>query len=83
LLPPFSRFIQIDLCSLIIQNTALGIDMKGLVKSEEQLQAEQQQAMMMQLTQQGIGPAINAGGQLMKQGMENGTSQSGEQVPAE
>ena len=64
--------------------TALGIDMKGIVKSEEQLQAEQQQAMMMQLTQQGIGPAINAGGQLMiKQGMENGTSQSGEQVPAE
>lgn len=58
--------------------TALGIDMKGLVKSEEQLQQEQQQQQMMALAQQGIGPAINAGGQIMRQGMQNGTSQSSE-----
>lgn len=64
--------------------TSLGIDMKGLVKSPEQLQQEQQQAMMMQLAQQGIGPAINAGGQIMKQGMQqDGTSQSSEQPAAE
>lgn len=58
--------------------TALGIDMKGLVKSDQQLQAEQQaqqqqqqQAMMMQMAQQGIGPAINAAGGMAKQGMAN------------
>jgi hypothetical protein len=56
--------------------TALGIDMKGLVLSEEQLQQQQQQAMMMQLAQQGIGPAINAGGKLMQQGMQNGSSET-------
>lgn len=62
--------------------TALGMDMKGLVKSPEQLQQEQQQAMMQQLAQQGIGPAINAGGQLMKQGMQDGASQPDQQDAA-
>lgn len=56
--------------------TALGIDMKGLVKSEDQLMQEQQQAMMAQMAQQGVGPAINAVGQLAKQGMQiDGASQ--------
>lgn len=46
--------------------TALGIDMKGLVKSDQQLQQEQQQAQQaeqqaqqMQMMQAGIAPAIN------------------------
>lgn len=58
--------------------TALGIDQKGLVKSEAQLQVEMQQAQMMALAQQGIGPAITAGGQILKQGMQDGTSQTGQ-----
>ena len=47
--------------------TALGIDMDGLVKSQEQLQAEQQQAeeqmeaqQMMEMAQTAVSPAINA-----------------------
>jgi len=51
--------------------TSLGIDMKGLVKSPEQIQQEQQQAMMMQMAQQCMNPAITQAGQLMKQKMAN------------
>jgi hypothetical protein len=55
--------------------SALGIDMKGLVKSEEQLQAEmqaaQQQQMMAMAMEKGIGPAVQAGGRMMEQGMQN------------
>ena len=51
--------------------TSLGIDMKGLVKSSEQIQAEQQQAQQMAMMQQALTPAINQGGQLLKQGMAN------------
>lgn len=51
--------------------TALGIDMKGLVKSPEQIAQEQQQAQMMAMAQQ-LGPnAINALGGVAKQGMQN------------
>lgn len=57
--------------------TALGIDMAGLVKSPEQLQQEQMQAQQMAMMQQGIGPAINQAGAMMKQGMANA-----EQAPA-
>lgn len=53
--------------------TSLGIDMKGLVLPPEVVQAQQQQAMMMQLAQQ-LGPnAINAMGGMAKQGMQNAT----------
>jgi hypothetical protein len=51
--------------------TSLGIDMKGLVKTPEQLQQEQQQAQMMAMAQQGLNPAITQAGQLMKQSMAN------------
>ena len=51
--------------------TSLGIDMKGLVKSPEELQAEMQQQQMMAMMQQGLNPAITQAGQLMKQGMAN------------
>lgn len=56
------------------RGTALGIDMKGLVKSEEQVMEEQQQAMQQQMLQQGLGPMIQAGGRLMEKGMDNGES---------
>ena len=54
---------------------SLGLDSKGLVKSDEQLQQEQQQAQMMQLTQQ-LGPnAINAMKDMaIKGGTGNGTT---------
>lgn len=57
------------------RGTALGIDMKGLVKSEEEIQQEQQQAQMMAMAQQGIAPAINQAGSMMRDGMnpEQGT----------
>lgn len=55
--------------------TALGIDMKGLVKTPEQIAQEQQQAQMMAMAQQ-LGPnAINALGGVVKQGMQNGAQQ--------
>jgi hypothetical protein len=51
--------------------TALGIDMKGIVKSAEQLQAEQQQAMQQQMALQAAGPMANAAGKMMEQGVSN------------
>ena len=51
--------------------TSLGIDMKGLVKSAEQMQAEQEQAQQMAMMQQAMPNLINQGGALMKQGMAN------------
>lgn len=58
---------------------ALGIDMKGLVKSPEQLQQEmqaaQQQQMMQMAMEKGIGPAVQAGGRMMEQGMQNAEGQ--------
>lgn len=53
------------------RGTALGIDMKGLVKSEEQVMQEQQAAQQMAMMQQAMGPAIQAGGRLMQEGMKN------------
>jgi hypothetical protein len=57
---------------------ALGIDMKGLIKSEEQIQQEQQQAQQMAMMQQAMTPLINQGGALMKQGMANQGQTQGE-----
>lgn len=51
--------------------TSLGIDMKGLVKTPEQIQQEMQQQQMMAMAQQGLTPAITQAGQLMKQHMAN------------
>lgn len=56
------------------RGTALGIDMKGLVKSEEEIQQEQQQAQMMAMAQQGIAPAINQAGSMMR---ENANTEEG------
>lgn len=49
---------------------ALGINPKGLIKSEEDLQAEMQQAQLMQVAQS-LGPkALDIGGKAMLQGMQ-------------
>jgi len=60
------------------RGTALGIDMKGLIKSDEQMQqeqqaaqAQQQQQQQQEMMQQGISPLINAGGGALKQHMAN------------
>jgi len=58
------------------RGTALGIDMKGLVKSDEQVAEEAAQAQQMALLQQGMTPAINQAGGLLKQGMQSEQSQS-------
>lgn len=57
--------------------TSLGIDMKGLVKSAEEIAQEQQQAMMQQMAMQGLNPAITQAGQLMKQNMANQAQEQG------
>jgi len=50
---------------------ALGIETAGLVKSEEQLQMEQQQAMQMQMLAQHGNQAISSGSKLLEAGMQN------------
>lgn len=57
--------------ALIRAGTAIGLDMAGLVKTQEQLAQEQQQAQQMAMMQQGLSPAINQLGGLAKQGMAN------------
>lgn len=53
--------------------TALGIDMKGLVKSEDQKAAEAQAQQQQALLEQAAGPAVNAAGKMLQQGMtQNG-----------
>lgn len=68
--------------ALMRTGSSLGIDMKGLVKSPEQLQAEmqaaQQQQMMAMAMEKGIGPAVQAGGRMMEQGIANAQGQAAE-----
>jgi len=77
-LPP--EIIKSD--ALMRTGSSLGIDMKGLVKSEEQLAAEmqqmQQQQMMQLAMEKGIGPAVQAGGRMMEQGMANAQGEAAE-----
>ena len=57
--------------------TALGIDTEGLIKTDEQVQAEQAQAQQQAMLQQGVAPAVTALGGMAKQGISNhGKSQS-------
>lgn len=51
--------------------TALGIDLKGIVKTAEQLEAEQQRAMQQQMALQATGPLAGAAGKMMEQGAAN------------
>lgn len=52
--------------------TSLGIDMSGLIKTEEQVQAEQQQAMQQQMMQQMAVPGMQEASAMIQQGMANG-----------
>ena len=54
---------------------ALGLDAEGIIKSQEQIQAEQQQAMMQQLSQQGMGAAAESGGKAAGEEMGGGMAQ--------
>jgi hypothetical protein len=55
--------------------TSLGIDMKGLVKSPEQIAEEQAQAQQMAMMQQALPNLVNQGGQMLQQGMANAQGQ--------
>lgn len=53
--------------------TSCGVDTVGLLKTEAEIQAEDQQAQAQQMMQQGLPNAINAGGKMIQQGMaQNG-----------
>lgn len=56
--------------------SSLGIDMKGLVKSPEEVQAEMEQQQQMAMMQQAMTPMINQGGALLKQNMANQAQQT-------
>ena len=64
--------------ALMRTGSSLGIDMKGLVKSPEELQQEQaaaqQQQMMQMAMEKGIAPAVAAGGKMMQSQMEQGNN---------
>lgn len=51
--------------------TSLGIDMKGLVKTADQVAEEQAQAQQQAMMQDAMNPMITQGGQIMKQAMAN------------
>jgi hypothetical protein len=51
--------------------SALGIKAKGLIRTEKQIQAQQQAAQQQAMAQKLGGPAIQAGAKLMQQGMQN------------
>lgn len=62
----FAQYTNVD--AVIEQiGTSLGIETSGLIKSQEQIQQEQQMAMMQQLGQQGLGAAAEAGGEIAGQ----------------
>lgn len=51
------------------QGAAKGIDMKGLIRSQEEVDAADQQAQQMAMMQQAMNPAITQAGGIMKQQM--------------
>ncbi|MCA0324038.1 MAG: head-tail connector protein [Proteobacteria bacterium] len=57
-----------DILTLVF--TACGVRADGLLLSEAEVQQNDQQAMAMQMMQQGLNPAIQAGGNLIKEGMK-------------
>lgn len=64
------------------RGAALGIDMNGLVKTDEQVQQEQQAAQQAEATQK-LGPsAIKAGSDLMKHGASLAAQQGGQSAQA-
>ena len=63
----------------IISRTAvsIGIDTLGLIKTEEQVMEEEQQAQQMALMQQAMGPGINQLGQMMQQAQKGEEAANG------
>jgi len=55
--------------------TSIGIDTEGLVRTEEEIQLEKQQAMQAQMMQQAVGPGVSALGGVAKEA----TSQAAQQ----
>jgi hypothetical protein len=63
---------------LIRRASSLGLDLNGLVKSQEQMQAEQQQAQQMSMVNN-LGPSVVQGGaRLIAQGMQQGQVPQGQ-----
>jgi len=52
--------------------TSLGLDAEGIIKSQEQIQQEQQQAMAMQAGQAGLDSAAQSGGSAVGQQLAEG-----------
>lgn len=62
------------------RSTALGVNTDGLLKTDEQIQAEKQQAQMQQLAEKAAGPAVSAAGQITQQQLQSQQQpQQGEQ----
>jgi Bacteriophage head to tail connecting protein len=56
--------------------TSCGVDTKGLLKTDAQVQAEEQQAAQQAMLASGVPNAVNAGGKMIQQGMTNDQSPS-------
>ena len=65
----------------IISRTAvsIGIDTMGLIKTQEQIVEEEQQAQQMAMVQQAMGPGINQLGQMIQNAQKGGLTDGGEQ----
>ena len=61
--------------------TSIGIDTAGLIKTEEEIMAEKQQAMQQQAMQQAIGPGVNALGGMAKETAKTMTQEAQQQQP--
>ena len=59
--------------------TSIGIDTEGLVRTEEEIQLEKQQAMQAQMMQQAVGPGINAAGGIAKEAAGQAAQQQQQQ----
>ena len=70
-------FAQYTNVSAVIEQigTSLGIETDGIIKSQEQIQMEQQQAMMQQMAQQGMGSMAESGGKAAGEEMGGGMAQ--------
>ena len=61
--------------------TSIGIDTAGLIKTEEEIQAEKQQAAMQAAAMQAVGPGVNAMGGMAKETAKELAQQQQQQQP--
>ena len=59
--------------------TSIGIDTEGLVRTEEEIQLEKQQAMQAQMMQQAVGPGVSALGGVAKEATSQAAQQQQQQ----